>query len=204
MKFWLSMGRDENLTIIWICPSICPFRIYSAVSGRIAAKLFVKILSMDHHKYYKPIISLHTWESGWKPHWQGASNEKLEFGMILSTYKMSHEKYSSECHRLLFIHYVVLEKWGDNRFGSIHLCVYLFLCLSSPWNCLTNDLVLIKWWELKYLMANDTHRQTLPKLLPPPLTQKVKYWQGGHGTEGTSNLRRFHCIRLIHIHSLYS
>ena len=46
-------------TIIWICPSV-----FNEVSWWAS--------------YYKMTISLYAWESGWKPHWQGASKINIE------------------------------------------------------------------------------------------------------------------------------
>ncbi len=74
------------------CLSVCLFIIYSVVCESIATKLgritdvsvgFGPIVSdrqgrsrMSWPSYYKMTISLYAWESGRKPHWQGASKGK--------------------------------------------------------------------------------------------------------------------------------
>ncbi len=79
--------QPDSLTINWICPSVCPsvcpFRIYSVV---LAAKLS-----------WFTVTGMCTWESGWKPHLQGASILKQKFPLRVYTHVM-HVMYIAKIY----------------------------------------------------------------------------------------------------------
>ncbi len=88
---------NGNHTIIWICPSVCPFRISSAVSGWIATKVGRKVRDGPCSLITPNGGSiLYAWESRWKPHWQGASRWNTYFHCFTLNYWFAQKLHWSK------------------------------------------------------------------------------------------------------------
>ena len=95
----------RNRTIIWICPSVCPFRISSGVHERIYLRFC-------------------RWESGLEPHWQCASTRKCNFfGKNEISYHFTGSGPNALCDHSIISWYMPLmhdyffcQKWSKPKY----------------------------------------------------------------------------------------